>query len=186
MLFVCLSFLSFAVEIPGGHLSDRTTITMSMVLTAAAFKIVIANFTPAVGYLTLLDRYVLLCFFFMTAVAAANVVVSVAPDEHTMRIWNRNLGGGLAAAWAGCHMLLPFAKWRSQRHHLATVRRNNAREAADMRRWVAGALNRRLSLRQFAASMTGGDTGSTHGSMRSLTTSMGVARRSLDRIQLDP
>lgn len=187
VLFVCLSFISFAVEIPEGNLSDRTTITLSMVLTAAAFKIVIANFTPAVGYLTLLDQYVLLCFAFMSAVAACNVVVSQAPDEHTMRVWNHHLGIGLAFAWCGCHLLLPLAKWRSRRAHLMTVKKNNAREAADMRRWVAGALNRRLSLRQFAASMGESVSGGKTGSMRGLTESMaGVARRSLDRIDLEP
>ena len=134
-LFVCLSFISFAVEIPGGILSDRTTITLNMVLTAAAFKVVVSNYIPAVGYLTLLDAYLLLCFLFLSAVAAANVAISMAPDETRARLWNRNIGISLASAWGGVHLLLPIVKRVARLQYRADVRARDAREAADVRRW---------------------------------------------------
>ncbi len=175
VLFVCLSFMSFAVEIPSGSLTDRAQITLSMVLTAAAFKIVISGFTPAVGYLTLMDMYVLLCFCFMTAVAVCNVVVSMAPDERTARDWNYHLGIYVAAAWTGAHGLLPLAKWRSRRAHAAEERARDARDAADARRWVAG-LNRRTSLRMFAANALGG--------VSSFLSSSAPSRGSLDNVRV--
>ena len=141
-LFVCLSFISFAVEIPG-ILSDRTTITLNMVLTAAAFKVVVSNYIPAVGYLTLLDAYLLLCFLFLSAVAAANVAISMAPDETRARTWNRNIGIGLSSAWGGIHLLLPIVKRVARLQYRADMRARDAREAADARRW-RGSDTRRL------------------------------------------
>jgi hypothetical protein len=176
VLFVCLSFMSFAVEIPGGTLSDRAQITLGMVLTAAAFKIVIAGFTPAVGYLTLMDLYVLLCFCFMTAVAVCNVIVSVAPDEATAKAWNWHLGVYMAVAWTGAHGLLPLAKWRSRRAHAREEAARDARDAADARRWGTGGLNRRMSLRMFAASAAG--------SMSSFLSGDSTTRRSLDNVRV--
>lgn len=151
---MCLSFCSFAIEIPGGRLIDRLQITLGLVLTAAAFKIVIAGFTPAVGYLTLLDLYVLLCFAFMTAIAACNVIVSMAPSDEVAHEWNWNLGVYMAIAYVGAHALLPIAKWRSRRAHAREVRAADASEAANVRRWVVGALNRRMSLKQFAGEIS--------------------------------
>jgi hypothetical protein len=176
VLFVCLSFISFAVEIPGGTLTDRAQITLSMVLTAAAFKIVIAGFTPAVGYLTLMDLYVLLCFCFMTAVAVCNVIVSMAPDEATARLWNWHLGVYLAVAWAGAHGLLPLAKWRSRRAHAREEALRDAADAADARRWGANGLSRRTSLRMFAASAAN--------SVSSFLSGDSTSRRSLDGVRI--
>lgn len=52
-LFVTFSFLSFGPTdgdqgLGGAGLTDKTQITLSMVLTAAAFKIALASFTPKV------------------------------------------------------------------------------------------------------------------------------------------
>ena len=68
-LFVMLSFTSFAVPTTA-LLSDRISITLSMILTSAAFKIVVSTFTPPVGFATLLDHFMLACFVFMALTAA--------------------------------------------------------------------------------------------------------------------
>ena len=150
-LFVCLSFVSFAVEIPGGILSDRTTITLNMVLTAAAFKVVVSNYTPAVGYLTVLDAYLLLCFLFLSAVAAANVAISMAPDEAHARSWNYHIGISIAISWAGVHLALPVVKRVARLQYRADLRARDAREAADLRRWRGSGLRDRHSTRHLLA-----------------------------------
>ena len=112
-LFVCLSFMSFGVEIDapgfGGLLSDRSSLTLNMVLTAAAFKVVVANYTPAVSYLTYLDIYVLLCFIVMCAVSLQNYAVSSAPDVPTAKRWNRIGAIILTCSFAAMQLLVPAA-----------------------------------------------------------------------------
>ena len=47
-IFVIMSFMSFGCDVPSS-LTDRATITLNMVLTAAAFKISISSQTPQIG-----------------------------------------------------------------------------------------------------------------------------------------
>lgn len=54
--------------------ADRLGITLTLVLTAVAYKFVVASSLPTVSYLTLLDQYVLVCFGFMMINAIENVV----------------------------------------------------------------------------------------------------------------
>jgi hypothetical protein len=111
--FVCLSFMSFGVEIDapgfGGLLSDRNSLTLNMVLTAAAFKVVVANYTPAVAYLTYLDVYILLSFIVMCAVSLQNYAVSSAPDVDTAKLWNRIGATVICSSFAAMQLLVPAA-----------------------------------------------------------------------------
>jgi hypothetical protein len=68
----------------------------------SAAKVVVSNYTPAVGYLTVLDAYLLLCFLFLSAVAAANVAISMAPDEAHARSWNYHMASPLPSAGRAC------------------------------------------------------------------------------------
>jgi hypothetical protein len=135
---VLLSLISFAVEIPG-VLADRTSITLNMVLTAAAFKVVVSTYTPAVAYLTLLDAYLLLCFLFLSAVSAANVAISLAPDEARARRWNYNTAVSLIICWVGVHLALLLALRAERAQHRAAVRARDVCERVNVRRWAGGA-----------------------------------------------
>jgi hypothetical protein len=167
-LFVSLSFISFGVEIDapgfGGLLSDRSSLTLNMVLTAAAFKMVVANYTPAVvcaaartltsrrsshvnhappppalrmlcpqAYLTFLDRYILTCFVFMTAVAIQNYVVTKAPDVSTAREWNSAGALALSVSFATAQLAVPAAvmhsRWAARRGAAARAAKFARREA---------------------------------------------------------
>merc|ERR1712079_582298 len=56
MATICLcSFAVFAIE--GTELADRLSVVFTMLLTAVAFKIVVADTLPKVAYTTLLDLY---------------------------------------------------------------------------------------------------------------------------------
>ena len=56
-----LLFTSFAVDPDSFH--DRCSITLTLLLAMVAFKFIIAEKLPRISYATLIDTYVLLCFF---------------------------------------------------------------------------------------------------------------------------
>ncbi|CAM9106402.1 unnamed protein product, partial [Ectocarpus fasciculatus] len=68
--------LSNAVEADGSALGtgDRLSVTLTLILTAVAYKFVVAASLPQVSYLTLLDLHVLACFAFLVVNAVENVV----------------------------------------------------------------------------------------------------------------
>eukprot|EP01046_Picozoa_sp_COSAG06_P036925 COSAG06_NODE_4121_length_4549_cov_6.008539_3_plen_209_part_00 len=47
------------------HMAVRLTVSLTLTLTAAAYKVAIESMTPNIGYLTLLDKYVLGCALFI-------------------------------------------------------------------------------------------------------------------------
>ena len=65
-----------AVEEDGTKLgtADRLSITLTLLLTAVAYKFVVASMLPPVSYLTYLDTYVLICLGMMLGTAIENVV----------------------------------------------------------------------------------------------------------------
>jgi len=63
LAIVSLSFTSFAI--PVDNIEGRLTINLTLLLTAMAFKFVIAASLPVVAYLTPLDKYLLANFAFL-------------------------------------------------------------------------------------------------------------------------
>ena len=60
VVMLMLSTLSFVVfALPSTGLNDRISVHLTLLLTAVAFKLVIADLIPKVGYSTLLDKFVL-------------------------------------------------------------------------------------------------------------------------------
>jgi hypothetical protein len=83
-----LSLLGFTVfALPAKDLSDRVNIILTLLLTAVAFKFVIADAIPKIGYNTLLDEFVLsqLLFLFLTVVVCmiSNVWIRVTAANRT-------------------------------------------------------------------------------------------------------
>lgn len=56
--------------------------TLTLILTAVAYKFVVAASLPQVSYLTLLDLHVLACFAFLVVNAVENVVYPILVNEH--------------------------------------------------------------------------------------------------------
>ena len=72
-----IDFMStIAYGVPPGDLADRTGIVFTMLLTAMAFKFVLADQLPSVPYLTVLDWFVLSSFGFMFLQAMCHWVVA--------------------------------------------------------------------------------------------------------------
>lgn len=55
--------------------------SLTMVLTAVAFKLQIADSLPKLSYPTLIDWYVLASFFFIFSVVVQNVLMGLAQNE---------------------------------------------------------------------------------------------------------
>lgn len=73
-LISLLSFCSFSVEISSP--SDRLSVTLTLLLTAVAFKFVVSQSLPTISYLTLLDKYVLCGLLFLGCMAIENAVAA--------------------------------------------------------------------------------------------------------------
>ena len=69
-IITTLSASSFFI--PPYDVSSRLSTTLTLVLTAVAYKYVVAQMVPPIGYDTVLDRYVMLCFIFLSFVVAEN------------------------------------------------------------------------------------------------------------------
>jgi hypothetical protein len=77
--FSLLSFLSFGILEDGTKMdtSSRLSITLTLLLTAVAYKFVVSSSLPQISYPTLLDRYVWLCLGNILLVAVENVFYPV-------------------------------------------------------------------------------------------------------------
>ena len=78
-VLTALGPLSNAIEIDGSSMGtgDRLSVTLTLILTAVAYKFVVAASLPQVSYLTLLDTHVLICFGFLVINVIENVLYPV-------------------------------------------------------------------------------------------------------------
>ena len=65
-----------------GELADRSAHLLGLVLTVIAFKFAIAGSMPRVGYLTLVDVYLLLCLAFMFLLMLESAFVAYLARYH--------------------------------------------------------------------------------------------------------
>ena len=62
--------------VPRTDVADRLSVSLTLVLTAAAYKFVVASMLPQISYFTMLDHYVLMCSGFLFLVVIENGVMS--------------------------------------------------------------------------------------------------------------
>eukprot|EP00873_Tetraselmis_striata_P034887 jgi/Tetstr1/455151/TSEL_042001.t1 len=87
------------------NFADRAGILLTILLTAVAFKFVVADMLPKVPYFTKLDLYVSACFalvFLLTVQMAASALVKDAAAAGAV---DRYAGAALAASWALFHVV---------------------------------------------------------------------------------
>ena len=70
ILIVLMSGCSFVI--PSKDVADRLSASLTLVLTAVAYKYVVSQMVPPIGYSTRLDRYVTWCFAFLFLVVVEN------------------------------------------------------------------------------------------------------------------
>ena len=88
LVMLMLSLLGFtAFALPPDALSDRIDIMLTLLLTAVAFKFVIADAIPKVGYNTHLDNFVMMNMAFLFFAAAVCVAGSLTESLDDTSLW---------------------------------------------------------------------------------------------------
>jgi hypothetical protein len=92
--------LSNAIEADGSAMGtgDRLSVTLTLLLTAVAYKFIVASSLPQVSYLTKLDIHVLLCFGFLVLIACENVV-------HPYLEYHTTVGGDFERYFVICYYI---------------------------------------------------------------------------------
>lgn len=114
-LLVSMSFMSFVVELHA--LNERLSITLTLLLTLVALKYVVAQYLPATSYLTYLDKYILMSFFFMSITTGQNVLVywfvkddvvdgERLPDDGGVARFNRISALLITSTWLMLHVVM--------------------------------------------------------------------------------
>jgi len=113
-ILVNLSFVSFLLA--PSELVNRFTITVTLILTMIAVKFTVSQYLPPTNYLTILDKYVVLSFMTLSAVAGQNIlayVVHETQDEN--KYFNIASGSLIILIWCFFNMiqfLLYYPRYR--------------------------------------------------------------------------
>lgn len=90
--------------------SERSAITTTMLLTSVAFKFLVGEKLPSISYLTLLDKYIIICFLIQLLIIFENALVSVIDNGSDVdRIFYIVLG----SVWALSHIILMVFGWEA-------------------------------------------------------------------------
>lgn len=108
-LMVMLSFVSFVLQVD--DFSTRFNIVFTLLLTLVASKFSITGLVPQTNYLTYLDKYMVLSFFYMCVVAGQNTYVyylNTKKDHDDKQVNNvDNLAGSLLfGVWFIVHVFI--------------------------------------------------------------------------------
>lgn len=112
-ILVTMSFISFVIDIH--NLTERLTITLTLMLTLVALKFVVTQYLPTTSYLTYMDKYILNSFFYVSMTAGQNVLLfwlgedfeeDDAHGRKSLRIANQVTGRFLVFSWIFLHMLI--------------------------------------------------------------------------------
>eukprot|EP00823_Brevimastigomonas_motovehiculus_P000389 TRINITY_DN1047_c0_g1_i1.p1 TRINITY_DN1047_c0_g1~~TRINITY_DN1047_c0_g1_i1.p1 ORF type:complete len:348 (+),score=87.96 TRINITY_DN1047_c0_g1_i1:101-1144(+) len=124
-IIVSLAFLAFCMR--PEELSNRLAVTLTLLLTAVAFKLMVSDSLPKVAYLTLLDKYILAAFLFLYIIALENGCVSCIIDDE----WRSSVDYVFARLVFGlwfCFQLYVVYFVRS----ISCIRKQKEREAASL------------------------------------------------------
>eukprot|EP00439_Symbiodinium_sp_Y106_P063227 s2004_g9.t1 len=71
-MFTIVAMSACYTQIKAKEIADRLSTSLTLVLTAVAYKYLVAQMVPAIGYSTWLDKYVLMCWFFLAGIVLEN------------------------------------------------------------------------------------------------------------------
>ncbi|XP_072180077.1 cys-loop ligand-gated ion channel-like [Diadema setosum] len=118
-LITPLAFTSFAVDREAPE--DRLSVTLTLLLTAVAFKFFVSQSLPNKSYQTLLDYYVLWCMVFLCLVVVQNAAVSAFYDGPSARIFDivcMAVFGGTSVLVNIVFIAQSYIKWRTVGHQM--------------------------------------------------------------------
>jgi len=99
-LFIVTSCLFASYAVQPDNLADRSSITITLLLAMVAFKFVVSAKLPDIGYATLIDKYVLVCFFVAFLVVVLQVLSALGVVEENVLQYqiNRTVAHAVQAA----------------------------------------------------------------------------------------
>jgi len=109
-LFSLLSILG-AASIPYNATADRLSVSLALVLTAAAYKSSIASMVPTISYLTLVDKYVLSQGLLIMLVALQNCLMGMVSGGGSLAILFPENDLTVPALANGIAILVLFGMW---------------------------------------------------------------------------
>jgi len=100
LIDLCLVCSSFTVLlVPPSEFQDRMGLSLTLLLTAVAFKELVNTYLPPISYSTILDKYVLCGFVMQVLVVAENAVAKVEAGEDGFWAFSDNVGFVLLFAY---------------------------------------------------------------------------------------
>eukprot|EP00041_Stephanoeca_diplocostata_P009950 m.157196 g.157196 ORF g.157196 m.157196 type:complete len:510 (+) comp17964_c0_seq5:220-1749(+) len=118
-MFCLLSIGAFTLD-PNEYVGDRFNVVITLLLTATAYSLTIAEKLPTLGYLTWLDKYILASFFFIMVVAVAIIFLNYA--DETSRSVDDTAAVVALGAWGLLQVLMYVITVRASRRHDARTR----------------------------------------------------------------
>jgi len=102
-----LSLTTFFV--PPEDTADRLELSVTILLTAVAFKYTTASYLPMISYMTLIDKFTLLCSFIIVIVCMCHTVLGmldtwVEVPSGTLDFLNKVFCAVIALAWGGVQL----------------------------------------------------------------------------------
>ena len=120
-LIVLLTGTQF--QIAAEDVADRLSVSVTLLLTAVAFKLVTSTMTPAVAYLTLLDRYVgVSSIIIFLAVGAAAVAGEIDATFDRDAAWSLLVLWAILHFWFAARVLAARAGYSAHSWRPASVR----------------------------------------------------------------
>jgi hypothetical protein len=90
IVFMLVLMAATTVAIDIENFNDRSSITLTLLLTLVAFKITVSSQIPFVNYQTYLDMYLLLSFALIVLVMCENFTVCIGFQHHPdLEFWER-------------------------------------------------------------------------------------------------
>jgi len=149
-LFVFTSILFCSFVVPPEDFADRTSVTLTMLLTKVAFKFIIADKLPKISYLTLIDKYILFCYGTAVVVIVENVLAALEVFTEVAEIKLSFVG-----AFVVLHLVFfPFVLIRTRRHILEQHAHLLNEKVLAWAGPVASASDAELKQRLWAAGLT--------------------------------
>ena len=118
--------------LPQGSPGDRLGVTLSLIITAAAYKFAIASMVPPVAYLTLIDKFVMALSLILLLCTVQNAVLGIKEGRgngNSALIFSRGADVASSAALFGLWVLLHLYYWRRV---LFSMRRRRARASSNV------------------------------------------------------
>ncbi|XP_066291080.1 gamma-aminobutyric acid receptor subunit beta-like [Branchiostoma lanceolatum] len=123
-LITALTFTTFSVRT-----DYRLSNTFTLLLTTVAIKLVVSQYLPTVSYMTLLDKYVVVCIFFQSCVALLNAVASALPED-SVKLCDQISATMLGVFVIVAHLVFGIIIWKTVSNNnkeVQTVTKNGKR-----------------------------------------------------------